>query len=701
MKIRILDKDSIAEEISERIVSLIKEKPNAVLGLATGSSPLGVYQKLIEKYRSHKVSFKNCITINLDEYEGLDGSNHQSYRYFMNVNLLNHIDIDKKNTYVPSGIGDLEENCKAYERLIEENPIDFQILGIGSDGHIAFNEPGTPFSSLTHVTTLKEKTIKDNSRFFSSIDEVPTKAITEGLSTIMKAKEIVLIATGKNKASAIRGLVYGQPSENNPCSVLQSHPNVIIYVDDDAFPKKDMMDIKNEMRIDKGFVPAISAIRDFERDVISKGKSEHIGISIERNDGYVYRKEYDIFKEGVDDERNIFMTERIIKTILWIVGGYKIYISGPHYIYQHIKDAYHKGGIREFDYDFMSTVYENEMQVIECSYDELPKIKSTSLPYGGHLRGRRIGFDAGGSDRKVSAVLNGNVIFSNETIWFPKDNSDPHYHINGIYESMKMAIDKLGGDVDAIGISSAGVYVNNKAMVASLFRKVGKEDYEKYIKNIYGDIVARLEKELGHHIPYAVANDGDVTALAGSLDLHSGNVLGIAMGTSEAVGYVDEKGNINGWLSEDAFAPVDFNKSSQRDDWSMDFGVGATYFSQDAVIKLAKMGGIELDESLSPAEKLEVVQKLNEEGNPIANDIFTDIGTYLAYALAYYDQYYSIRHVILMGRVVSGKGGETILARCREVLKQDFPELSYIEVNMPSEHLRRVGQSIAASSLAE
>ncbi len=701
MKIRILNKESIAEEVSERVVSLVRNKPNAVLGLATGSSPLGVYQRLIEKYRSSRVSFKNCTTINLDEYEGLDSSNCQSYRYFMNVNLLDHIDIDKKNTYVPSGIGDLEENCKAYERLIEANPIDFQILGIGSDGHIAFNEPGTPFSSSTHVTLLKEKTIKDNSRFFQSIEEVPTKAITQGLSTIMKAKEIVLIATGKNKESAIRGLIYGQPSENNPCSILQSHPNVTIYVDEDAFPKKDMQNIKKEMRIDKGFIPAISAIRNFEHDVISAGESDHVGISIERNDGYVYRKEYDIFKKGIDDERNIFMIERIIKTILWTVGGYKIYISGPHYIYEYIKDAYRKGGLREFDYDFMSTVYENEVQVIECSYDELPKEKGTSLSYGGHLKGRRIGFDAGGSDRKVSAVLDGNVIYSNETVWYPKDNSDPHYHIDGIYESMKMAIDKLGGDVDAIGISSAGVYISNKAMVASLFRKVGKKDYEKYIKNIYGDVVGKLEKELGHHIPYAVANDGDVTALAGSLDLRSGNVLGISMGTSEALGYVDEKGNINGWLSEDAFSPVDFNKSSQKDEWSMDFGVGATYFSQDAVIKLAKMGGIALNESLSPAEKLKVVQKLNEEGDPIANDIFVDIGTYLAYTLAYYDQYYSIRHVLLMGRVVSGKGGDTILARCREILKQDFPELSYIEVSMPSDHLRRVGQSIAAASLTE
>ena len=270
----------------------------------------------------------------------------------------------------------------------------------------------------------------------------------------------------------------------------------------------------------------------------------------------------------------------------------------------------------------MSKVYENTVEVIYCDYNTIPKERKSSVPTGGYLDGKRIGFDAGGSDRKVSAVVDGKTIYSEETIWFPKLNSDPSYHYNGIYESMKTAIDKMGGDVDAIGISSAGVYIDNKAMVASLFIKVNPDDFEKKIKTIYIDVVKQLEKELNHKIPMMVANDGDVTALAGAMDLNDNCVLGIAMGTSEAVGYVDENGNLTGWLSELAFVPVDFNKDAMIDEWSLDYGVGCKYFSQDAVIKLAPKANIILNENLSLAEKLKYVQKLNEENHQGANEIF-------------------------------------------------------------------------------
>ncbi len=454
-------------------------------------------------------------------------------------------------------------------------------------------------------------------------------------------------------------------------------------------------------KIDKNFTPAIIELRKFNEDVAKEKEKQHLVIAILRNGGYVYRKEFDIFKDGVNDERNIFITERLIKSILWIVGGYKIYIAGSHTVYEKIKSYYKDGGLRSFDYHFMSNVYENEVEVVEATYDTIPAEKSSSIPSGGHLEGKRIGFDAGGSDRKVSAVVDGKTIYSEETVWFPKLNSDPQYHFDGIYAAMKTAIDKMGGDVDAIGISSAGVYIDNKAMVASLFIKVAKEDYDAHIKNIYHDVVAKLEKELGHKIPYMVANDGDVTALAGAMDLKDNEVLGIAMGTSEAVGYVDSNGNLTGWLSELAFVPVDFNKDAMVDEWSGDFGVGCKYFSQDAVIKLAAMAGIEIDSSLSLAEKLKYVQKLNNEGNKKAFTIFEDIGVYLAYELAFYAEFYKIKHVLLLGRVTSGIGGDTILKVCKETLDKQFPEYANIDIGMPSEYMRRVGQSIAAASLPE
>ena len=221
-----------------KVIDTVKANPKCVLGFATGSSPLGVYNNLIKAYNNNEVSFKDVTSFNLDEYVGLDENNEQSYRYFMNHNLFDHIDINKENTHVPCGVGDYEAKAQEYDNEIASaGGIDLQILGIGSDGHIAFNEPGTLFDSLTHVADLKESTIQDNSRFFNSIEEVPTKAVTMGLASIMKAKKIVLIATGLNKAKAIKGLILDLIDVKLPCSILRKHPDVTIYVDKDAYSK--------------------------------------------------------------------------------------------------------------------------------------------------------------------------------------------------------------------------------------------------------------------------------------------------------------------------------------------------------------------------------------------------------------------------------------------------------------------------------
>ncbi|MBO7253858.1 MAG: ROK family protein, partial [Clostridia bacterium] len=286
------------------------------------------------------------------------------------------------------------------------------------------------------------------------------------------------------------------------------------------------------------------------------------------------------------------------------------------------------------------------------------------------------------------------AVYSEEVVWFPKLNSDPKYHYNGILEAFKTAASKMPR-VDAIGVSSAGIYIDNQIMVASLFLKVPKEEYDKSVLNMYLDVA----KEIGD-VPIEVANDGDVTALAGAMELNDTNILGIAMGTSEAAGFIDSKGNITGWLNELAFVPVDANKDSMVDEWSGDYGCGVKYFSQDGVIKLAPAAGIELDENLSPAEKLKVVQKLMAEGDERAKDVFESIGIYFGYALAYYAMFYDIKHVLIMGRVTSGEGGVLILENAKKVLKDEFPSLyETMNLHIPDENSRRVGQSVAAASL--
>ncbi len=457
------------------------------------------------------------------------------------------------------------------------------------------------------------------------------------------------------------------------------------------------MKLKVNAPLDPGFMPMSVVFREFESAVKAEG-GEKLTIGLERNNGLVSVFTVDVFKDGTGhDEENHEFVERIVKSLLWIRGGYKIIIAGSKVIADRIKEDYSENGSRAFDRAFMSDVYEAPFEVVHVPFEKAPVSNETAAPVGRHLDGCRIGFDAGGSDRKVSAVVEGEATYSEEVVWFPKLQNNPQYHYDGIMEAMKTAASKMPR-VDAIGVSTAGVVIGNRIMTSSLFLKVKNENpeaFEKIVKNIYTDIA----KELGD-VPIEVANDGDVTALAGAMDLGDTNVLGVAMGTSEAGGYVDGNGNITGWLNELAFVPADYNKAAMLDEWSGDYGCGVKYFSQDSVIKLAPAAGIELDEKASPAEKLKVVQGLMAQGDERAAKIYETIGAYFGYAVAYYAIFYDIKHVLLMGRVSSGEGGSILHKNAQRVLAEEFPELAEkITIHLPDESSRRVGQSIAAASL--
>ncbi len=454
------------------------------------------------------------------------------------------------------------------------------------------------------------------------------------------------------------------------------------------------MKLKVQAKLDPKFAPLSVICRDMRE--ATKNDGQDIIIAVERNNGYTTTYKTRIYRDGIGhDEENFKFIERLVKSLLWVAGGYKVIIAGSELVGAKIREAFSHGGLRDFDVKFMERVYEQTFSVEVVALENAPEDKSAAAPIGRHLDGCRIGFDAGGSDRKVSAVVNGESVYSEEVVWFPKTNSDPSYHYEGILNAMKTAASHMPR-VDAIGVSSAGVYVDNRIMVASLFLKVSDEDFDKKVKNMYIDVA----KEIGENIPLEVANDGDVTALAGAMDLDDNSVLGVAMGTSEAGGYVDPDGNITGWLNELAFVPVDFCEDAMVDEWSGDYGCGVKYFSQDGVIKCAPWAGIELDEALSPAEKLKVVQGLMKDGDPRAAAIYDTIGAYFGYAIAYYSEFYDIKHVLIMGRVTSGEGGVILLERAQEVLDTEFPELAKkIELHIPDEKSRRVGQSVAAASL--
>ena len=447
--------------------------------------------------------------------------------------------------------------------------------------------------------------------------------------------------------------------------------------------------VKNVPVLDPDFIPILAFNRAF-----LKTADKPVALAVERADGQVAAFQTRIHGTPDMAQADRYYLDRLVKTALWLQGGYKIYTDDKD-TYDYLAGVYRQGGEREFDWDFMAGVYEQPFQVVLTS--SVPQTKDAPKAMGGHLEGCRIGFDAGGSDRKVSAVVDGETVFSEEVVWFPKTNADPDYHYEGIVSALKAAAAHMPR-VDAVGVSSAGIYINNRAMVASLFLKVPKDLYEEKVKNIY---IRAITDTFGG-VPYAVANDGDVSALAGTMSLNDNNVLGIAMGTSEAVGYVDANGCITGWLNELAFVPVDANPGAMRDEWSGDIGCGVKYFSQDSVIKLAPRAGIVLDEHASPAEKLKAVQKQMEEGDPRAAQIYDSIGVYLGHTLAYYYELYHCRHVLLLGRVMSGKGGDRILAEAKRVLADEYPELEgRLIPDLPDEKFRRVGQSMAAASLPE
>jgi predicted NBD/HSP70 family sugar kinase len=446
--------------------------------------------------------------------------------------------------------------------------------------------------------------------------------------------------------------------------------------------------------LDADFRPAVLANRAFQQEVESSGAGVPLVLGLERPGGSRSRFETRVFPAGhARSEANLTYAERLFKFLLWQQGGWKAYVGGPRSIGNYLSSCYAPGGAREFDFHFMGQdVYEKTFTVVSCAPEKVPTESVCETPLGRHLDGYRIGFDLGASDRKVSAVVDGEAVYSEEVVWEPRTQSDPAYHYREIMAALKMAASKMPR-VDAIGGSAAGVYIDNRVRIASLFRGVPKERYGE-VRNLF----LRIRDEMG--VPLEIANDGDVTALAGSMSLGDNGVLGIAMGSSEASGYVNMEGNITGWLNELAFAPVDYNPQAPIEGWSGDRGCGALYFSQQCVFRLAPKAGIKVPSGVPDAEKLEFVQEKLEAGHEGAFKIWESMGYYLGYAIAHYADFYDVRHVLVLGRCTSGTGGPLIVDRAGQVLKSEFPELiARINIQLPDEKSRRVGQSVAAASL--
>ncbi len=442
--------------------------------------------------------------------------------------------------------------------------------------------------------------------------------------------------------------------------------------------------------LDPGFLPAVIYNRNYHAKVRASGKAVPLVLGLERECGLVSR--FETLVSPVADADTLFYVERLVKFLLWARGGWKLHFGGPASIGSLIRKTYSSRGARKFDCKMMELAYGKKFEVVLTNPNNVPAAKDMQVAAGGHLKGCRIGFDLGASDYKVSAVIDGQAVFTEETPWDPKTQSNPEYHYHHISAALHRAAAHMPR-VDAIGGSSAGIIVDNEIRVASLLRSIPKRLFPKA-----AGVFKRIRAEW--NVPLVVMNDGDVTALAGALSLGQTGMLGIAMGSSEAAGYMDQKGRILGWLNELAFAPVDYNPKAPADEWSGDAGVGALYFSQQAVNKLLPAAKIKLPKSMGLPERLKEVQDLMAAGDERAAKIYETIGVYLGYAIPHYADFYDYSHMLILGRVTTGAGGDIVLTKAREVLDKEFPEAARrIEMHVPDEKARRVGQAVAAASL--
>jgi predicted NBD/HSP70 family sugar kinase len=448
--------------------------------------------------------------------------------------------------------------------------------------------------------------------------------------------------------------------------------------------------------LDSAFRPSVLARRELARAVALSGGGVTAFLAVEQPGGSVCVRDTTVFADGhLDAASSYALCERLVKSMLWSQGGCRIWVDGPAALVESLSRHYQEDPAGLFDARILGeTVYRAPLEVIAAPRSSFPVAREAVARLGGHLDGCRIGFDLGASDRKAAAVLDGEVLFSEEVRWDPSRHEDPQWHFDEIMASLRRAAAHLPR-VDAIGGSAAGIYLDSEVRVASLFRSVPPELFERRVRGMFRDL-----REAWGGIPFVVVNDGEVTALAGAMSAGVGALLGIAMGSSEAAGYVTVEGGLTSWLNELAFTPIDYRSDAPLDEWSGDRGCGVQYLSQQAVGRLFPEAGIEVDPATSLPQRLLLLQRLMAAGDPRALHVYETIGTYLGYALLDYRDCYDFGHILLLGRVTSGPGGEVITARARAVLQAEAPgTAAAVTFHAVSERDKRHGQAVAAASL--
>ncbi|MDD5704694.1 MAG: ROK family protein [Kiritimatiellae bacterium] len=468
--------------------------------------------------------------------------------------------------------------------------------------------------------------------------------------------------------------------------------DLLAQLEQDAAPR-------HAIQLDPGFRPAALWTRAYRKLAAAAPRRRPVLLALSRPDGIVFHHRLEVLPwDNQTAPATTRYIERTLKYLLWQRGGSTVSLAGCPEAAAALARVYAPGGARDFDAQVMGErVFGAPFSVRACQESELPAAREPQMKVGGFWKGCRVGFDLGGSDRKCAAVLDGQVVHSEEVPWSPTVATDWHYQRDGIEDSINRAAAHLPR-VDCIGGSSAGVIVNNEVRIASLFRAIPPEDFDRHVRRIFIEIGKKWK------VPTVVMNDGDVTALAGSLALDDRPVLGMAFGTSLAGGYCSPEGGLKPWLNELAFVPIDFRREgAPKDDWSGDHGVGAQYLSQQAVGRLAAAAGVDFPPTCTGLpERLAEMQRRLAAGDRTARDIFVAVGRFLGYAVAYADDFYQLKRFLALGRVTSGAAGDIIVKEATDVLTREFPDVAAkVKLEVPDEKQKRHGQAMVAASLPE
>ena len=448
--------------------------------------------------------------------------------------------------------------------------------------------------------------------------------------------------------------------------------------------------------LDPSFRPAALARAAFEASAAGSAGRMPVTLAVEQPGGIADVRETWVFPDGDPAAPASYaFAERLAKSMLWAFGGFRLWVDGPAGLVAHLQGHYADSPTGRFDAATLGeTVFGRSFEIQAARHDEFPSMRVATSTFGGHLDGCRIGFDLGASDRKAAAVIDGEVMFSEEVAWDPARHDDPQWHFDQIMDSLRRAAAHLPR-VDAIGGSAAGVYVDNEIRVASLFRSVPPDVFRARVPGLFGELQAAWGG-----IPFVVLNDGDVTALAGAMGAKVGGLLGIAMGSSEAAGYITRDGRLTAWLNELAFVPIDLAPDATIDDWSGDRGCGSQYFSQQALRRLLPAAGIDVKPGTAMPDQLVALQGLIAADDPRARRVYETIGTELGYALLEYRTLYDVENVLLLGRLMSGAGGDVVTESALEALRAEDPTAAErLVFHSVSERDKRHGQAVAAASL--